>query len=238
MMDTTDREHKATLSAAPTGAWSRGGYQQGMVGTLGQSLDLASLDTLGWALRSLKYELVYNGFRGEMTLDTPVLGAAYDLEIRSFQRAKGLVVDGKAGPKTCSALLQRRLLAVASARRIRVDDLEGIVRQESGYDLAAIGYTDHDDRGLTQKHIYPDGSVILSQAIRPATALPRLADQLKRCGELWDAGAAVASWNIGEGGAEWWFEHGKPTTGSPSWWRGDQDMSERATEYVRAVRRT
>lgn len=219
-----------------TGAWFLGGYRKGMTGTLGQSLALGATDNLGWALRALKYELAFNGLTG-MVLDSPTLGAAADVQIRLFQASKQLLQDGVVGPRTARELLRARIIAASSDYRVPFVSVDGIVRHESSYDLGAIGYVDNDDRGLTQKHIYAYGSVNISQAIRPALALPRLASQLRRCTLLWDADAAIASWNIGEGGAEWWFSEGKPTSGSPSWWTAS-DLAARATKYVLDVRST
>lgn len=217
------------------GAWFFGGYRRGMAGTLGESLDLAALDNLGWTLRSWKYELAYNGYHGAMILDTPATGEAFATEVRAFQHDSGIGVDGVIGPVTGAKLLHKRIGRVAAQYAVPPEDVYGIVRHESAYDLGAIGYADHDDRGATQKHIFASGSVNLSQAIRPALAIPRLAAQLQRLGKEWDSEAAVVSWNIGEGGAEWWFEAGKPTTGSPSWWTSG-DLAARATAYLAAVR--
>lgn len=217
------------------GAWFLGGYRHGMMGTLGQSLALDAHDNLGWTLRSWKYELDYNGFRGRMILDNPVLGDAAVRQVVEFQRSRGLADDGVIGPHTGRELLKKRIADWAYGYRVPQIDLDGIVRHESGYDLGAIGYVDHDDRGVTQKHIYAGGSVNLSQAIRPALALPRLAAQLQRVALEWDEDTAVASWNVGEGGAEWWYSEGKPATGSPSWWTSG-DLAARATAYVAAVR--
>lgn len=218
-----------------TGAWFVV-YRKGLAGTLGESLDLADRDNLGWALRSWKYELDYNGYRGAMVLDTAALGDAASAEIRAFQDEHGLAADGIIGPATGRQLLGKRIRGVASGYGVAYAALDGIVAHESGYDLGAIGSVDHGDRGLTQQHIYPTGSITLSQAIRPASALPRLAAQLKRLAWEWDEDAAIASWNIGEGGAEWWWKQGKPASGSPSWWTFG-DLAARATAYVAAVRK-
>lgn len=224
-----------TATTANVGAWFLGGYRHGMMGTLGESLSLAAQDNLGWALRSWKYELAYNGYRDRMILDNPVLGDAAVRQVVEFQRSHGLAADGVIGPRTGRELLQRRIATASASYGVSSRDVDGIVRHESGYDLGAIGYVDHDDRGATQKHIYAGGSVNLSQAIRPALAIPRLASQLQRVAREWDEDTAVASWNVGEGGAEWWYTAGKPDSGSPPWWTSG-DLAARATAYVAAVR--
>jgi putative peptidoglycan binding protein len=226
------------------GAWLKGHYQRGLSGTLGESMDSDS-DNLGWTLRSWKYELDYNGFRGRMVLDEPSFGDAMDHEVRAFQDKQGLIVDGILGPATGRALLQQRTFSVV-ANMWRppglldqcLRDTRGIIQHESAYDVGAIGYVDSGDRGCTQVHVYTSSgpSINLSQAIRPALAIPRLVAQLVRLTHDYDADAAVVSWNCGEGGAQWWYENGKPTTGSPSWWPGPEPLGQRATEYLAAVR--
>lgn len=224
------------MTITKRGAWwvDGGSYRKGLEGTLGEDVDVQS-DTLGWALRSLKYELAYNGFAGGMILDSPLLGDAADKSIRAFQTARQLVVDGKAGQRTLARLLEKRCKAAEGKYLLEPDICLRIVGHESSFDIGAIGSVDYLDRGCTQKHIFAGGSVNLSQATRPALAIPRLAAQLARLRDLFDLDTAVASWNVGEGGAEWWHDAGKPAHGSPSWWTAG-DLSARIVAYLEAVR--
>jgi hypothetical protein len=217
------------------GAWYFGGYKIGMAGTLGQDVNMES-DTVGWAIRSWKYELLYNGFRGKMVLDLPSFGDAMRTQVRLFQASVEIADDGVIGRTTAKALLAKRTKDAAVAFKAPVATVRGIIDLESAWDCGAIGYVDPLDRGLVQKHLYPGGGVTLSQAVRPAWSVPYLSAHLARVAKEMDDEAAVASWNIGEGGAEWWFEQGKPNSGSPSWWGGGTDMSERAWEYIDLVR--
>lgn len=217
-----------------SGAWFLGGYRKGMAGTLGESLDLAMLDNVGWALRSWKYELLYNGFRGEIVLDSPVLGDAADRQIRAFQAHAGLREDGVIGPATGRALLTRRGIDTARDFGASSGDVLGILAHESSFDIGAIGVEDNGDRGVTQAHCFPEGPS-LSQAIRPAPALRRLASHLTEMRLEYDADTAVVSWNVGSGAAGWWHDQGKPTSGSPSWWPYS-DLGARCTAYLTAVR--
>lgn len=218
-----------------SGAWFLGGYRKGMAGTLGESLDLHALDNLGWTLRSWKYELLYNGFRGSMVLDSPVFGEAADLMIRAFQAHEGLLqVDGVIGPATGRALLWRRMNDTSHDFGVPLGDIVGIVGHESSFDIGAIGERDNSDRGPTQSHCYPSGPS-LSQGIRPALALRRLASHLTQMRIAYDDDTAVVSWNVGDGGAGWWHDQGKPSAGSPSWWPYE-DLGARCTSYLAAVR--
>ena len=218
-----------------TGAWFLGGYKQGMQGTLGQSLALDATDNLGWALVAWKEELAFNGFAGAMNLRNPIIGIAADQAIRAFQTANDLDADGIIGPHTGKALLQKRIRVEATLYAfVNVADMRGIVAHESGFDLGAIGTVDNADRGAAQIHLYP-GGVSLSQAIQPKFAFGRLASQLHHLANLYDEEAAVVSWNVGEGGAAWWYAEGRPAHGSPSWWT-DGDLGARATAYLAAVR--
>lgn len=221
------------------GAWTQGGYKHGDAGTLGEDL-LSDADNRGWAIRSWKYELAYNGFRGKMILDAPSFGDAMETEVKLFQTFSKLTADGVIGPITGKELLLARIWHVSTlfaGKDVPFHDaLHGIVAHESGYDVGAVGWIDPGDRGPTQYHVVTaSGAVNLSQAIRPALAIPRLASQLDRLRRVWDIDTAIVSWNVGEGGAEWWFENGKPATGSPSWWTNPQPLGQRATEYLAAV---
>jgi soluble lytic murein transglycosylase-like protein len=224
------------MSISERGAWwvDGGSYRKGQEGSLGEDVDVQA-DTLGWTLRSIKYELAFNGFQGGMILDSPLIGDAADKSIKAFQTARKLVVDGKAGQRTLAKLLEKRCNAAEAKYVLEPDICLKMVGHESSFDPGAIGYADYLDRGCTQKHLYPGGSVNLSQAIRPAVAIPRLAAQLARVRDLFDLDTAVASWNVGEGGAAWWFEAGKPGHGSPSWWTAG-DLSARIVAYLEAVR--
>jgi len=226
------------------GAWFIGGgtYTPILRGTNGQDLESDS-DNLGWACFAWKYALVKNGFRGEMVLDSPVLGDAARTQIKNFQKAHSLAVDGSIGPHTGERLLRIYFQeAEQNAFEMPAGTYWQIGAQESNFDLGAIGWSDTNDRGPVQTHIYVVNGVpnlTLSQAIRPAYSIPRLGAQISRMRENFDLDTAVASWNVGEGGAEWWYKAGKPISGSPSWWDEEKygSLAARCWKYITDVRK-
>lgn len=223
------------MSITKKGAWFYGGYKPVMVGTDGQSLD-SDTDNLGWACFAWKYELYFNGYQGAMVLDQPTLGDAAGTQIAKFQADNGITVSRTIGSTTGERLCRKRIRDNEKAYSLPAGTAWQLIAQESSFDLGAIGYVDTGDRGLTQRHLDPNSDVLLSQAIRPAWAVPRLCAHLQRVSGLCDLDTAIVSWNIGEGSAEWWFDHGKPTTGSPSWWSSSWgDMSQRAWAYLTNV---
>lgn len=204
------------------GAWYLHGYKAPLEGTLGNGLASDS-DMLGWAVRSWKYALYKNGYRGAMVLDTPVLGDAARHQIIKFQQAHGLGADGIIGPHTGERLLRVYFQEEEHRYHLPVGLCWQIAAQESGFDLGAVGSQDSNDRGVVQLHIYVVGGVpnlTIAQAVRPAYAVARCAAQMARIAAACDGDydTAVVSWNCGEGGAEWWHAAGKPAEGSPGWW--------------------
>lgn len=222
---------------ADKGAWFLGGYTGNppMRGTNGTSLNVAS-DNLGWALVGWKHELAYNGFIGGAVLDTPVLGDAAYKQIMAFQKANGIVADGDIGPRTGKALLRKRIFA-AQAKEVIPDNLLcKLVAQESGFDIGAIGYVDTRDRGPVQMHLGYVGSVSLDKAIRPEISIPFCAATLRSRADYYkDWDVAVASWNVGFAGGDYWKKSGKLASGGrPD--LGLDNLYERATAYVTAVK--
>lgn len=224
------------MTLSKKGAWFVF-YRLGMTGTKGLALDSDS-DNLGWAIHAWKHALAYAGFGGTMNLNSPTIGKQADTQIRAFQKAKGLGSDGVIGPHTGRALVMPYVEAQAQAHSLPLWMPRGVVGHESGFDVGAIGYADQGDRGSTQRHLGSGINISLSQAIRPAWAIPSLASRLANMKSLMDEDGAVASWNCGEAGAEWWFDSGKPDSGSPPWWDEAKygSLGKRATDYVAAVR--
>jgi len=216
------------------GAWFLPGdaYTPVLRGTNGQSVASDS-DNLGWACFAWKYALLKNGYRGEMILDSPVLGDAARTQIEKFQGDHNLKFDGSIGPITGERLL-RIYFQEAEQRTFELPagTLWQIGAQESNFDTGAIGFIDPGDRGPVQKHIFP-GGVSLSQAIRPAYSIEILRSQIERVRNLFDLETAVVSWSVGEGGAEWWFKNGKPTSGGQDIF--GFDVGARAWKYLQDV---
>lgn len=218
------------------GAWVGGGYAAVLRGSSGDDLASGS-DNLGWACFAWKYALAKNGHRGAMVLDTPVLGDAARTQVKAFQAARGIGSDGVIGPRTGELLLRAYFMEAELNAGLPLGTVWQIGALESNFDVGAVGFVDANDRGPVQTHIYESPRTLtLGQAIRPAWSIPRAASRVARVAKATDLDTGVASWNVGEGGAEWVFDHGKPASGSPDWWHGAEDLSERYWRYLELVR--
>lgn len=189
---------------------------------------------------AIKEALSYNGYTGKMNLGTPNLGGAFDHEVRAFQKAHGLSVDGQVGPHTGAALFARRFADFEQQYGIPNHLVCRVTHLESACDPGAVGVVDPADLGIVQINMRAHPDVSREHAFEPEFALDYLAHTLSRAfSSLHDWDGAVASWNIGGGGASAWVAAGKPDSLFESWYVDPAgkpiDLGARATRYVQLV---
>jgi hypothetical protein len=93
---------------------------------------------------------------------------------------------------------------------------------------------DQHDHGIMQINATAHPEITLGEAFDAAFALTYYAKALHTSyAKLGDWDCAIASWNVGGGGASDWCAMHKPSTGGPNWF---PDLFLRATAYVRLVR--
>lgn len=207
-------------------AWARF-YKQGLKG---ESVP----DPVGSAIIALKVELAYNGHEGAMDLTTPYFGVHMDRQTRHFQGENALEVDGVIGPKTALALYHKRFHDLEDEHGIINSYVCKVCQLESAVDPGAVGVVDPHDHGIMQINAIAHPDISLAEAFTASWSLEYFANALVANHEAlndWDA--AVASWNIGSGGAKYWLAHGKPETlmfPNSTW-----DVGKQATEYLKLV---
>jgi hypothetical protein len=195
----------------------------------------------GYGVLAIKEELSYNGFAGDIKLDSVGAGLQFDKQVKLFQTSHLLEVDGVVGPKTASILFLKRFKTYELQFHVPDQLVCKLTHLESACDPAAVGVRDPTDLGLVQIHMPAHPSVTVEQAFSSPFSLSFLASGLSNAfSNLKDWDGAIASWNVGGGGAQAWLDAGKPTTLFVSWFRDNEgkliDLGARATNYVNQVR--
>lgn len=107
--------------------------------------------------------------------------------------------------------------------------VSGVVRHESSWDAGAVGYVDNDDLGLAQINGRAHPDLTRNERLRPQVAFKFIVNYLnnalahyknskgtdaafKKYGVLGDA---IASYNLGIGGADRWISQGRPEWYTP-----------------------
>lgn len=146
---------------------------------------------------------VVDGWFGEQTGEALV----------NFQRAVKLVDDGLLGPTTSRALL------IPDAKRVcrnkKFDDwyiVTGVIYHESTWDAGAVGYADERDVGLAQINAGAHPDLSEKERLQPMTSFRFVIDYLNNALGALDGVVtdAIASYNLGIGGAGRWIRQGRP----------------------------
>lgn len=135
------------------------------------------------------------------------------------QKKAGLTPDGIVGPKTMKAILLPLIEHISAELEEPWEPIYGILRWEGGFDPGAVGRIDPQDWGLAQINTKYHPEVSFAEAFCPSFAVRFVASYIRYAldslsGNLRDA---VASYNLGIGGAKQWIEDGRPNVWLPSW---------------------
>jgi hypothetical protein len=174
---------------------------------------------VGWAVLSIKFELVFNGVpQGGMEMGVASIGQGTDRAIKTFQQRNALEVDGVVGPKTAKVLIRKR--AKLEANRVHAPDML-IAQQlelESADDFACVS-ANMEDRGPAQINGRWHPEVSDSSAYDVTFCVRWQADYMREAydGVLtvngkkdWDL--ALAAYNVGWAAARAWDKAGRPKT--------------------------
>lgn len=153
----------------------------------------------------------------------PVTGNA----LIDFQRASGEYVDGVLGPKTSRSLLLADIqksvrnyqAAYPGHTAITAVIVSGVINQESGWDAGAVGFVDSNDLGLAQINGPAHAQYTEAQRLDPMVAFPFVFNYLRESldtATIVTIDDAIASYNLGTGGAGSWIKAGRPDFYDPS----------------------
>lgn len=157
--------------------------------------------------------IVVDGYYGEQTESSVLQFQTYNPQVGTPW--------GGIGPDTSKALLYpalEKVMAKVGNPMITAKMVSGTVNHESMWDAGAVGYTDDDDLGLAQINGRSHPDLSRAQRLTPSTAFQFVVDYYNNAlGQL--AGNqrdAVASYNLGVGGARTWIRNGRPDIWTPA----------------------
>ena len=165
------------------------------------------------ALNRAGYKLADDGFLGDKTS-----AALFDYQTKHPECGTPW---GGVGPDTSKSLLLPLAQATHAEHadsRIPLKVLTGVVKTESLWDAGAVGATDDNDLGLAQINgpSHPDLDVY--ERTLPVVAFNFVLDYLTNALNQLDGNIrdAVASYNLGIGGARTWIKAGRPEIWQPT----------------------
>lgn len=173
-----------------------------------------------------------------------VQGAVKAIQVAlNEQQHTKLLVDGNLGPKTHGVLIGwqndellapdglfgsvsapelftptlRKSVKTYGAVGVTSKIISGITRTESAWDPGARGTIDPDDYGLGQINLPSHPGVSLEDALVPAFAFESMCGLLDDALDAFDGNIrdAIASYNLGQGGARSWIKAGRPDVWTP-----------------------
>ena len=161
-------------------------------------------------------QLLINPFFGNSLRGDGIFGPETEKAVKEAQKAYGLTPDGVVGSKTMKALITPIIKAQGL---FDWEAVYGILQYEGGWDPGAVGYVDTNDLGLAQINTVAHPNVTFSNAFCVSYAVNFIAGYLANAShELnGDHRLAVASYNLGIGGARQWDRDGRPEEWLPSW---------------------
>jgi hypothetical protein len=232
------------------GAWSKIGgtlsvdgtkpgvyYRTPATGTnyIGKNIDSTDANQRAVKGAVKAYQAALNRRLGIKLLVDGILGPVTSKAISDFQTKVGEYVDGVIGPKTSKSLLLPDLEKVVRNYRtaypghneITSTIVSGVINSESGWDAGAVGYVDDKDLGLAQINGPAHPQYTEAQRLDPLLAFAfvfiYLRDSLDNA-KIVTIDDAIASYNLGIGGAAKWIAAGRPDKWKPTATSAERDV--------------
>lgn len=168
------------------------------------------------------YQQAINERTGADILVDGYYGPVTRRAVAAFQESQGVQAWGGIGEDTSERLLTPRVTLTVQHRPNRhagvtVTIIKGLIRKESNWDAGAVGYADDRDVGLVQINhtAHPDWDT--ARRINVVTCVEFAVDYLTQSRhELGNIRDAIASYNLGRGGARSWVKAGRPNWYNPT----------------------
>lgn len=145
-----------------------------------------------------------------------VFGRATKSAVIRWQNKMSISPWGGIGDSSSKLLFMPLLISSVKTQLQRV--VCGLVSHESLWDPGTVGYADPDDLGLGQINMPANPAVTEEQAFQPKVAFEYIELIMAQRLETFDGnlGDAIASYNLGAGGALSWIRAGRPDLWQPS----------------------
>lgn len=153
---------------------------------------------------------------------TGVYGPKTVEAVKAFQEQHdNLTVWGGIGPDTSKALLHPDIAGVvlgADNNQITVDIVSGTIQTESMWDAGAVGFQDSHDLGLAQINGPAHPNLSVPERFQPLVAYEFIVDYYENALDQLNNNIrdAIASYNLGIGGARRWISQGRPEWYTPA----------------------
>lgn len=151
-----------------------------------------------------------------------IFGADTSHAVERFQNKhhEELTVWGGIGPDTSRLLLLpdlNRISSLKASAALSPTVISGLIRHESNWDVGAVGYVDNDDLGLAQINGRAHPDLSRAKRVRPMVAFNFVIDYMNNAIRNFDGVVrdAIASYNLGSGGARDWISQGRPEWYTP-----------------------
>jgi peptidoglycan hydrolase-like protein with peptidoglycan-binding domain len=160
--------------------------------------------------------------RGNFDLDTDGIYGNETAEAVSIFQQEGVPNTtpwGGIGPDTAKAILLPDLKTRCARRGFQpVQVACGVISTESGWDAAAVGFSDPRDVGLAQINHLAHPTWTEKMRLKPLYSFDFVIDYLDNSLEAFDGDLedAIASYNLGVGGANRWISQGRPQWYTPT----------------------
>lgn len=157
-----------------------------------------------------EYQKILNNITGSRLAIDGELGPLTDAIIKRMQTNMGVSADGEIGPLTTQAIVMPVLKAscrgVADWRLVA-----GLAKQESTFDIGAVGYYDSEDIGIVQINGGAH-TLTIEQRVDLSFATRWSAGKLDGSIAIFNGSIrdAIASYNLGVAGTRAWIAAGRP----------------------------
>lgn len=188
---------------------------------IGKNADLTDMNQRAVVLAIKAYQTALGKRLGSAIIVDGVFGPGTKAAVVEFQNRVKITADGVIGPTTSKMLIcpdlqdvyRAKIALYPSLRMITPQIICGTMKQESNFDVGAVGIPDSNDKGPGQISLVNHPEYTEEQAFQPPTAFEFMFNYYKTSindSRINTVDDMIASYNLGVGGAARWISQGRP----------------------------